>query len=86
MECRVPSVLLPVTLDLTIVGPVFWKVTLSPTLECAKSSVEMGSFSLPSTSVMTGTPMMETDAAALVSLRAAISVRGVPPPLLMSVS
>ena len=82
MECRAPTVLLPITLALTIVGPVLWKATRSPTLESAKSSVEMRSCSLPSMSVMTGTPMMETAVAALVSLRAAIFVKGLPPLLM----
>ena len=84
MEQPVLTALLPTTQAMISVVPALSKAILSLIQESVKSSAEMGSSSPLITSVTTGIQMMETDAAAPVSLRAAICVNGAPPLPLMS--
>ena len=66
MEQLVLTVLLLNTLAMTSAMPARLRVTLSLTQESVESTVEMGSFSLPTTSVTTGTQSMGMDAVVLV--------------------
>ena len=83
MEQLVLTVLLLNTLAMTSAMPAHLRVTLSLTQECVESIVETGSFSLPTTSVTTGTQWMGMDAVVLVSLNLVITVNASPPNKLM---